>query len=392
MPKALRVLVLGSGFAGQGHAEAFRNAGVEIIGMVSRTLSVTQQVAKEMNIPYATTDWKTALTQLQPDIVAVGTPGGVHVDPILAALDQSCHIYSDKPLAATAKEAKMLYLKAREEGAKTAYAASMRYLPYALLAKSLIAQGKIGDPLEVECISHPNVNPLIPFGWFHRLDQGGGRTHSNFPHKLSIVQQALNGTIVSVNGQLRYDIQRAPIAAGVHDFRKRGQFAPQSADEPGLEGQKPTAIPATLCSPASHQKTTHQKWSRCFLNKQECTQVFNPTTWPLWDAKQPFISMAHLPRVRCTFALATANGKRFHYHKKSPTVYPTSNIQPYGAGPSSPTNLLPISKARVILGIRPSKMAGSIKRYLKLFAQKKAGSISHKKHKKTPSPRSLTSL
>ena len=76
MPKALRVLVLGSGFAGQGHAEAFRNAGVEIIGMISRTLSVTQQVAKEMNIPYATTDWKTALTQLQPDIVAVGTPGG----------------------------------------------------------------------------------------------------------------------------------------------------------------------------------------------------------------------------------------------------------------------------------------------------------------------------
>jgi predicted dehydrogenase len=56
MPKALRVLVLGSGFAGQGHAEAFRNAGVEIIGMVSRTLSVTQQVAKKMNIPYATTD------------------------------------------------------------------------------------------------------------------------------------------------------------------------------------------------------------------------------------------------------------------------------------------------------------------------------------------------
>ena len=69
-----------------------------------------------------------------------------------------------------------------------------------------------------------------------------------------------------------------------------------------------------------------------------------------------------------------------------PTVYPTSNIQPYGAGPSSPTNLLPISKARVILGIRPSKMAGSIKRYLKLFAQKKAGSISHKKHKKNTEP------
>jgi hypothetical protein len=30
-------------------------------------------------------------------------------------------------------------------------------------------------------------------------------------------------------------------------------------------------------------------------------------------------------------------------------------------------------------------MAGSIKRFLKLFAQKQAGSISHKKHKNTES-------
>lgn len=235
MSNPLRALVLGSGFAGQGHAEALRNAGVEIVGLASRTLEVTQQVAAKMAIPHATTDWQKALEDLQPDILAVGTPGGAHVDPIMAALDQRCHIYCDKPLAATAKDAKMMYLKAREVGVKTAYTASMRYLPYALLAKSLIAKGDIGDPLEVECISHPNVNPLIPFGWFHRLDQGGGRTNSNFPHKLSIVQNALGGTILSVNGELRYDVQRAPIVEGVHDFRKRGQFAPKSENEPGLE-------------------------------------------------------------------------------------------------------------------------------------------------------------
>ena len=235
MSNPLRALVLGAGFAGQGHAEALRHAGVEVVGMASRTFAVTRQIAKEMAIPYATTDWQQALKELQPDVVAVATPGGVHFEPIMAALHQGCHIYSDKPLAATSTDAKEMYLKAREVGAKTAYAASMRYLPYALLAKSLIAKGDIGEPLEVECISHPNVDPLIPFGWFHRLDQGGGRTNSNFPHKLSIVQSALNGTILSVNGELRYDIKKAPIVAGVHDFRKRGEFAPKSADEPGLE-------------------------------------------------------------------------------------------------------------------------------------------------------------
>ena len=235
MPKTLRALVLGSGFASQGHTQALRHAGVEIVGIASRTHGVTQNVAADLDIPFATTDWQDALSRLQPDILAVGTPGGAHVDPITAALKQGCHIYCDKPLAATASEAKTLYLKARGAGIKTAYTASMRYLPYPLLAKSLIARGDIGDPLEVECISHTNVNPLLPFGWFHRLDQGGGRVNSNFPHKLSIVQHALNGTILSVNGALRYDIQQAPVVAGVHDFRKRGQFAPESADEPGLE-------------------------------------------------------------------------------------------------------------------------------------------------------------
>ena len=63
-----------------------------------------------------------------------------------------------------------LFRKAQEAGVKTAFAASYRYQPYALLAKSLVAEGAIGEPLEVECVSHFNLDPLIPFGWSHRLD------------------------------------------------------------------------------------------------------------------------------------------------------------------------------------------------------------------------------
>jgi len=97
---------------------------------------------------------------LQPDIVAIGTPGGAHFEPIMAALAHGCHVYCDKPLAATAVHAKTLYQTAIEAGVKTAYAASYRYMPHVLLAKELVAQGAIGEPLEVECISHFNLNPL----------------------------------------------------------------------------------------------------------------------------------------------------------------------------------------------------------------------------------------
>ena len=118
---------------------------------------------------------------------------------------------------------------------KTAYAASYRYMPYVLLAKEMVSDGKIGEPLEVECVSHFNLNPLIPFGWSHRLDQGGGRLNNNFPHKLSIVTHVLDGEVSEVSGTTRNDMPLAPVVSGVHDFRTRRQFAPQSADEPGLE-------------------------------------------------------------------------------------------------------------------------------------------------------------
>ena len=142
----LTALVHGSGFAGQGHAQALRDAGVEVVGMVSRTPEVVNRVAAERNIPYAGTDWSQTLADLQPDIVAIGTPGGAHFAPIMAALAQGCHVFCDKPLAATAVHAQKLYQKSIESGIKTAYAASYRYMPHVLHAKELVAAGAIGAP------------------------------------------------------------------------------------------------------------------------------------------------------------------------------------------------------------------------------------------------------
>ncbi|MFT5196528.1 MAG: putative dehydrogenase [Cellvibrionaceae bacterium] len=231
----LTVLVYGSGFAGKGHVQAFRTAGCEVVGMVGRTAHVVEQVAAEMGIPYAGIDWEAALDELKPDIVSIGTPGGAHFEPIMAAFAKGCHVFCDKPLAETAERAKALYQTGEAAGVKTAYAACYRYMPNVLLAKRLVAEGKIGEPLEAECISHFNLDPLIPFGWSHRLDTGGGRLNNNFTHKLSIVESVLDMTVSRVCGTTRNDMPFAPIVSGVHDFRERRKFVPKSADDPGLE-------------------------------------------------------------------------------------------------------------------------------------------------------------
>jgi len=230
-----KVLVFGTGFAGQGHTKAFRDVSAEVVGIVGRTESVVKQVAKELNIPYAGTDWQQALKDCQPDIVTIATPGGSHYEPIKQAIDFGCHVFCEKPLTDIGTSAKELYLMSVDKGVKTAFASSFRYMPEVMHAKKLVADGIIGEPLEVECISHFNLERDIPFGWSHRKENGGGRLNNNFTHKLSIVTSVIGEKILSINGELRDDMGKAPIVDGVHNFKERRNFIPKDLNDASLK-------------------------------------------------------------------------------------------------------------------------------------------------------------
>jgi len=235
MAQPIRVLVHGTGFAGQGHAEAFRFAGAEIIGIVGRTPSVIEEVTQKMGIPYGGTDWAQALIDCKPDVVSIATPGGAHFEPIKHAIAAGCHVFCDKPLTADGDTALELHELAEAKGIKTAFAASFRYMPEVLHAKRLVADGVIGEPLEVECVSHFNLERDIPYGWSHQRSEGGGRLNNNFTHKLSIVTSVIGEKIDAIMGEVRDDMGKAPIVKGVHNFKTRREHIPDNLDDPNLE-------------------------------------------------------------------------------------------------------------------------------------------------------------
>jgi predicted dehydrogenase len=215
----LRAVVLGSGYAGEGHTLALRDAGVEVVGMASRTAAAVEAAAARLGIPEAGTDWRGMIADLRPDIVAVGTPGGAHLEMASVAIEAGCHVLCDKPLATNAADARTLYRLAKARGVKTAYAASFRHQPQTLYARQLVQEGVLGNVWEVECVSHYHWPTTMPFGWPHRLDQGGGRLNNNFTHKLAIVQNITGGEVLAAMGETRNDLKRAPVAQQVHDFR-----------------------------------------------------------------------------------------------------------------------------------------------------------------------------
>ncbi len=235
MEKKLTVLVSGTGFAGQGHADAFRAMGVEVVGMVGRTPSVLAEITSKMNIPYSGTDWKQALIDCNPDIVTIGTPGGAHFESITQAIAHGCHVFSDKPLTHSGETAVALYEQAKAKKVKTAFGATYRNMPHVRHAKQLIAQGLIGEPAEAEFISHFNLEREIPFGWSHSRVAGGGRLNNNFTHMLSIATSVLGDKILSIMGEVRDDLGKAPIVKGVHNFKTRRDHIPKDLNDPALE-------------------------------------------------------------------------------------------------------------------------------------------------------------
>lgn len=235
MDRKLKVLISGTGFAGQGHTDAFRAVGAEVVGIVGRTPSVVSEISKKMNIPYSDTDWAKALKECQPDIVSIGTPGGAHYESISQAIEQGCHVFSDKPLTHSAETAIELYELAKKKNVKTAFSASYRYMPHVMHAKQLISNGEIGEPAEAEFISHFNLERDIPFGWSHRKEDGGGRLNNNFTHMLSIATSVIGSKILSISGEVRDDLGKAPIVKGVHNFKTRRDHIPKDLNDPTLQ-------------------------------------------------------------------------------------------------------------------------------------------------------------
>ncbi|QOD60953.1 Gfo/Idh/MocA family oxidoreductase [Polaribacter haliotis] len=238
MEKKLKVLISGTGFAGQGHTVAFRAVGAEVVGIVGRTPSVISEVANKMAIPYSSSNWQQALEDCQPDIVSIATPGGAHYDTIKQAIEFGCHVFSDKPLTVDGDSALELYELAKQKKVKTAFASSFRYMPCVIHAKRLVANGKIGEPLEAEFISHFNLERDIPFGWSHRKEDGGGRLNNNFTHMMSIATSVIGEKILSIIGEVRDDLGKAPIVEGVHNFKTRRDHIPKDLNNPSLKWGK----------------------------------------------------------------------------------------------------------------------------------------------------------
>ncbi len=126
----IKVLVVGCGNMGASHARAYhRLQGFEIVGLVSRKAESREKLSKALGGLPTFGDFYTALKTARPEAVSINTYPDTHADFVRAALEANAHVFVEKPLALTVREAQNLVDLAKEKRRKMVVGYILRVHP-----------------------------------------------------------------------------------------------------------------------------------------------------------------------------------------------------------------------------------------------------------------------
>lgn len=174
--KTVRIGLIGTGYMGKAHAIAYRNAmaafGISASQMQCEMLAevdeaLAAQKASEFGFNRSTGDWKELVNDPRVDLVDICAPNFLHKEMALAAIAAGKHVYSEKPLALNADDAREMTEAAEKAGVKTLVGFNYIKNPTLQFAKQLIAQGDIGEVVHFRGIFNEDylADANLPFSW-----------------------------------------------------------------------------------------------------------------------------------------------------------------------------------------------------------------------------------
>jgi predicted dehydrogenase len=243
MTRTLNIGLIGSGFMGQAHADAFRRAAMlyrdlpavpHLSMLADATDALAADAAGRFGFERSTGDWRALVSDPAVDVVDITSPNDMHKEMALAAIAAGKHVYCEKPLAVTLAEAEEMEAAARKAGVKTLVAFNNIKTPAAMLAKQLIGRGDIGTPMRFRGWFDQGFfnDPELPFSWrCSRRQAGSGALGDLGSHVISVAQY-LMGDIESTIAQAQTFFPTRPVPQGGSGYgAKAGSDAPRAEVE-----------------------------------------------------------------------------------------------------------------------------------------------------------------
>jgi len=143
--RTIRVGIIGVGQIGQRHIETYRSIpGVEVAAICGRRLEPTREVAQRFGIPEVHTGVHELLARPDLEAVDVCLHNNLHRPVTVAALEAGKHVYCEKPMAGSYRDAEAMLAAARRSGRMLAIQLATLFAPETKAAELLIRQDALG--------------------------------------------------------------------------------------------------------------------------------------------------------------------------------------------------------------------------------------------------------
>ena len=174
--------VVGCGNVSQGHIRGWLGdpERARIVALVDSAPAQAEarKAQFELSDAVVLTDFRDALARGDVDAVDLCTPGHLHTEMVIAALEAGKHALTEKPTGYTLEECRKLRWYARRYShLKVAVGYSLRYYPLNVKVKQLLDEGVVGEVLSIEA-SHNHPSPMSDRGHCDRagmLSDSGGQ-------------------------------------------------------------------------------------------------------------------------------------------------------------------------------------------------------------------------
>ncbi|MFN4258131.1 MAG: Gfo/Idh/MocA family protein [Gemmataceae bacterium] len=213
MPKPLNIGMIGYGFMGRAHSNAYAKVNhffdleyrPVLKAACARNVDKVKAFATQWGYESIETDWRKLLERKDIDCVDICVPNNLHAEMAIAAAEAGKMILCEKPLSMNGPEG--LKMVAAVEKAKVPNMVWYNYrrVPAVTLAKQLIDEGRLGRIFHYRAkfLQDWTINPELPQGgaalW--RLDAaaaGSGVTGDLLAHCIDTALW-LNGPLAHVN-------------------------------------------------------------------------------------------------------------------------------------------------------------------------------------------------
>lgn len=167
----MRVGIVGTGFMGRVHADAWENTPAEIGGFVGKTAASAAPLAQQHESQVYPTFGKMLA---EVDVVDICTPTHLHHDMVLHAAAAGKHIICEKPLARTVEQAQAMIAACEAAGVKLLVAHVVRFFPEYALARQTVHRGEIGEPAIIRLKRATFQPKKSQDNWFLDWEKSGG--------------------------------------------------------------------------------------------------------------------------------------------------------------------------------------------------------------------------